>query len=272
MKLCAVKYRGITFFRCDDPGWKGANHGFSTRLGGCSTSVLDSLNLGSNQGDAPENVRENFRRFQQAIGAEPGAPLVKNHQVHTARVRVVTEKDAVPDLALGGDVDADAMVTDCPGLCLTAFSADCLPILFYDPQRKVVAAAHAGWRGTAQGVAGAVVQMMEKQYHCEAADILCAIGPGISSCCFETHEDVPQALIQCLGQSAQSLIHPQENGKFLVDLKGANREILLRSGLRAEHLAISDVCTACRPEWFWSHRVLGSQRGSMAAMIQLATE
>lgn len=272
MDLRPIQRHGVTVFFCDDPQWTGANHGFSTRLGGCSVSPWDHLNLGANRGDTPENVRENFRRFQLAIGAQPNAPLVKNHQVHTARVRTVTVADAITDLALSGDVDADALVTDCPGLCLTAFSADCIPILFYDPMQRVVGAAHAGWRGTAQGIAAATVQVMVEQYHCQPKHILAAIGPGIGPCCFETHSDVPQALTQALDKNAAPFIRSLGNEKFLVDLKGANAEFLLQAGLTPDHLAISDQCTACHPELFWSHRILGNQRGSMAAMIQLQTE
>ena len=272
MDLRSIQRHGVTVFFCDDPQWSGVNHGFSTRLGGCSAPPLDHLNLGANRGDAPENVRENFRRFQLAIGARPDAPLVKNHQVHTARVRTVTFADAITDPALSGDADADGLVSNCPGLCLTAFSADCIPILFYDPVQRVIGAAHAGWRGTAQGIAAATVQVMIEQYHCQSQHILAAIGPGIGPCCFETHSDVPDALTQSLGKSAQSFIRSLENKKFLVDLKGANAEFLLQAGLSADHLAISDQCTACHPELFWSHRILGNQRGSMAAMIQLQTE
>ena len=272
MHLHPIQRHGVTVFFCDSPQWKGANHGFSTRLGGCSAPPLDHLNLGANRGDTPEHVRENFRRFQRAIGAQPDAPLVKNHQAHTARVRTVTFTDAISDLALSGDADADALVTNCPGLCLTTFSADCIPILFYDPIQRVVGAAHAGWRGTTQGIAAATVQTMSGQYHCDPKNILAAIGPGIGSCCFETHSDVPHALTQALGKAAQPFIRSLGKEKFLVDLKGANAEFLLQAGLVADHLAISDQCTACHPELFWSHRILGNQRGSMAAMIQLSTE
>ena len=276
-EACTIDLRrihrdSITFYACDAPEWQGANHGFSTRLGGVSHAPFDSLNLGANRGDLPEYVTENFHRFQRAIGAQPGAPLVKNHQVHGALVRRVTHADAIDDLSLTGSADADALVTDEPGLCLSAFSADCIPILYYDPHRRVVAAAHAGWRGTAQGVAQATVKAMEQYFGCDPSQILCAIGPGISSCCFETHSDVPDALYAALGDEAAKVISPLPNGKFRVDLKKANTLFLLRAGLQQRHLAVSDVCTACHPELFWSHRILGNQRGSMAALIQLSSE
>ena len=111
---------------------------------------------------------------------------------------------------------------------------------------------------------------MVSDYHCCPSDILAAIGPGISSCCFETHQDVPDSLFEHLGSDAEPLIRPlPQSGKYLVDLKRANQIWLFRSGLLREHIAVSDACTACQPDAFWSHRRLGTRRGSMAAMIQL---
>ena len=125
---------GVTFYACGHPLWQQIPHGFSTRLGGVSPAPWDSLNLRASRGDPPENVAENFRRFRAAIGA-PEGPLVKNHQVHGTLVRPVTAADA--DAPESTPVfDADGLVTDVPGVTLTVFSADCLPILFYDPARR----------------------------------------------------------------------------------------------------------------------------------------
>jgi copper oxidase (laccase) domain-containing protein len=123
----------VTFYVCDHPVWAQVPHGFSTRLGGVSPVPWDSLNLGASRGDAAENVAENFRLFRCAIGAAEG-PLVKNHQVHGTLVRSVTAADAELPEAVP-TFDADGLVTDEEGVTLTVFSADCLPILFYDPVR-----------------------------------------------------------------------------------------------------------------------------------------
>ena len=258
---------GVPFFACDHPLWQEVPHGFSTRQGGVSPPPWDSLNLGATRGDEPENVAENFRRFRAAIGAPEGV-LVTNHQVHGTLVRPVTAADAErPDAA--PTVDADGLVTDQPGVTLTVFSADCLPILFYDPVRRCIAAVHAGWRGTAAGIAARAVEVMTGQYGCRAENIRAAIGPGISGCCFETTEDVPEALRFHLGQQAEVCITDHNSGKFHVDLKLANRIWLERSGIRPEHIAVCQACTACDWEDFWSHRLVGKDRGSMAAMICL---
>ncbi len=212
-------------------------------------------------------MAENFRRFRTAVGAERG-PLVKNHQVHGTLVRSVTEADgAAPEEVPG--FDADGLVTDRPGVTLTVFSADCLNILFYDPVRGCVAAVHAGWRGTAMGIAAEAVKAMVERYGCRAGDIRAAIGPGISRCCFETTGDVPEALRANLGSEADACITDHGTGKFHVDLKQANVLWLRRSGVREEHIQVCDACTACDLTTFWSHRRTGTVRGSMAAMICL---
>ena len=260
---------GVSFFACDHPAWEGAAHGFSTRLGGVSPAPFDTLNLGANRGDERANVGENFRRFCAAIGADPGA-LVKNHQIHSDLVRRVTRADIQTDPAAPGVFEADGLVTDQEGVCLTIFSGDCIPILLYDPNRRCVAAAHAGWRGTAAGIAARAAREMISGYGCDPRDILAAIGHGISPCCFETHADVPDGLRAGLGAEAEAFIRPLPGGeKFQVDLKGANRRWLELQGLLPGHIALCPACTACSRDLFWSHRVQGQRRGSMAAMIQL---
>ena len=260
---------GVSFYTCPDPSWRGTAHGFSTRLGGVSPAPWDSLNLGANRGDDPANIRENFNRFCAAVGADANA-LVKNHQVHGTTVRPVTEADILPDSAQAGTFEGDGLVTDRPGVCLTIFSGDCIPILLYDPKRRCAAAVHAGWRGTAAGAATKAVEAMVQGYGCRPEHILAAIGPGIGPCCFETHSDVPDGLRTGLGEDAAPLIRPlPARGKFSVDLKGANARWLERAGLDREHIALCPACTACELDVFWSHRVQGNTRGSMAAMIQL---
>lgn len=267
MVITLREKNGVPFYACD--GFSGAAHGFSTRAGGVSPPPWDSLNLGAGRGDPGENVAENYRRFCAAVGADPDA-LVKNCQVHSTRIRPVTRADILSAPDEPGIAEADALVTDESGVCLTIFSGDCVPVLLYDPKRRVAAAAHAGWRGSAGDVAGEAVRVMEEDYGCDPADVLAAIGPGIAPCCFETHIDVPEALRRALGADAEDYIRPlAAEGKFSVDLKGVNARWLRRAGVRREHIAVCPACTACDPDRFWSHRRMGSRRGSMAAVIQL---
>ena len=267
MEITRRSVRGVSFYACS--GWEGAAHGFSTRLGGVSPPPWDSLNLGVSLGDKPDNVRENFVRFCAAVGTDAGA-LVKNHQVHGDVIRRVTRADILPDAAAPGDFDGDGLVTGVPGVCLTVFSGDCIPVLLYDPVRQCAAAVHAGWRGTAIGASARAAEVMAREYGCRPEHILAAVGPGIGPCCFETHGDVPDGLRSGLGEDAAPFIRPlSREGKFSVDLKGANARWLERAGLRPEHIALCPACTACDLSTFWSHRVQGTRRGSMAAVIQL---
>ncbi|NCB62813.1 MAG: peptidoglycan editing factor PgeF [Clostridia bacterium] len=255
----------VPFLACDGIT---VPHGFSTRLGGVSEGIWESMNLGSTRGDEPEHVRENYRRFCAAIGADV-TKIAMSNQIHGDVVRTVTLADVKKDLYDSEGYEVDGLVTDIPGVALTIFNADCLPILFHDPVRKVVAAAHAGWRGTALGIAERAVEKMCQYYGSYPGDIVAAIGPGISRCCFETHAEVPEAMLAALGDEALPYIDELGDGKFKVDLKGLNALRLTRAGVLREHLAAAGDCTMCRTDKYWSHRATQGKRGSMAAMICL---
>ena len=269
MKILEREQNGVIYRICDgflEAG--GVAHGFSTRLGGASEGMWESLNLGTTRGDDPDRVRENYRRFCAAIGADAGSIAMSN-QVHGDVVRAVTTADVKGDIYDPEGYEADGLVTDVPRVVLTVFSADCIPILLYDPVRRVVAAVHAGWRGTALGIGARAVEKMRDCYGCRPEHILAAIGPGISACCFETHADVPQAMERALGLEAQNYCQKVSKDKFKVDLKGLNALHLIRSGVDMRHTAMDLDCTACHPQKYWSHRATQGRRGSQAAMIQL---
>ncbi|MEG2679838.1 MAG: peptidoglycan editing factor PgeF, partial [Oscillospiraceae bacterium] len=219
------------------------------------------------RGDLPENVRENYRRFCGAIGTN-FSKIVMSNQIHGCHIRRVTEQDVKADIYDVEGYEADGLITDVPGICLTIFAADCLPILLCDPSKKIACAVHAGWRGTAGGIAAKAVQKM-REMGSKTEDILAAIGPGIDRCCFETHSDVPDAMLSLMGATAKPFIEPLIGGKFHVDLKGMNRALLLEAGLTPEHVATAADCTCCLPEKYWSHRYTEGVRGSQVAMLQL---
>ncbi len=240
-----------------------AAHAFTTRLGGVSRDYLESLNLGAHRGDDPKNVAENYRLLGQALGFSI-PQLVLTNQVHGDTVRVVTKSDAKNSVSNRDYPECDGLVTNDPGVALMVFSADCTPILFYDPVTGAVGAAHAGWRGTALKIAATVVETMVSAFGCDPKNICAAIGPNIGSCCFETDNDVPDAMLEAFGSEANAFITPK-NGKFFVDLKGLNALSLRQAGV--ENIEISTHCTACRPDLFWSHRVTRGHRGSQGAVI-----
>lgn len=168
-------------------------HGFSTRKGGVSPTPWDSLNLDDRRGDDLANVQENFRRLCTALDTDVQRAVL-SRQVHRSDVRRVTAVDCGKGLWQPQDYDsADALVTDVPGIPLIVFSADCNVLLLHDPVRRSSGAAHAGWRGTAAGIAAETVRVMAEDYGCDPADLRAAIGPAIGPCCFETDGDVPEA-------------------------------------------------------------------------------
>lgn len=259
---------GVVFFQSELLAQAGAAHGFSTRLGGVSKGIFSSLNLGHARGDDREAVLENYRRFCAATGTDVER-LVFTKQVHKDDIQVVTAEDAGKGLYRPRGWEVDGLVTDTPGLPLVIFSADCLPVLLYDPVRRAIGACHCGWRGTALGIAKKTAETLCREFGSDPKDILAAIGPGISRCCFETHRDVPDAMLAALGEAARPAIDELGGGKFKVDCKAINRTWLLQAGLSPEHIEISDQCTCCHPDLFWSHRKVGQARGSLAAVIQL---
>ena len=152
----------------------GAVHGFSTRKGGVSQGIFASLNLGLTRGDDPEHVRENYRRFLSAVGTMDKTTFAMCNQVHGDTVRAITTADVKSDLYGKLHYEADGMMTAIPGVALVVFSADCIPVLLYDPVRRVIAALHSGWRGTAAGIVTRAVERMEEVYGCRPENILAA--------------------------------------------------------------------------------------------------
>ena len=246
----------------------GIAHGFSTRLGGVSKPPFDSLDLGYNRGDDPARVAENYRRFCAAIGADHSR-VVKSRQVHTDGIRTVTEADLGVGLCDPAPYEADGLVTNVPGLCLTVFTADCVPVLLYDPAARCAAAVHSGWRSTAMAIAPKAVQVMSDRFGSRPEHIIAAIGPSIGGGCFQTQKEVPDAMLETYGHMAAPYIRPDGPDHFRADLRGIIAKSLQTAGLSPDHIDVSDHCTACRPDLFWSHRLIGNARGSMAAMIQL---
>ena len=242
-----------------------SRHGFSTRYGGVSTGFLASLNLGVNRGDNAACVNENYRRFGQAIGFDP-AHAVLSKQVHRDDIRIVTREDWGAGLLRPNGYEADGLITNVPDTALMVFSADCGTVLLEDPVTGAVGACHAGWRGTALGIAEKTAREMIRVYGCRAEDLRAALGPCISLCCFETDANVPDAMRAALGRDAEPGI-TFNGSKYHVDMKYMNRVFLLRAGLREEQIDASPLCTACDPETFWSYRRAGDDRGSLAAVI-----
>ena len=246
----------------------GVRHGFSTRRGGVSPTPWDTLNLGVGRGDTPENVWENYRRFCGCVGVEMGRTVLSK-QVHRDDVRLCIAADAGKGLVRERDYEADALITNQRDLPLVVFSADCGILLLHDPAAGCVGAVHAGWRGCAAGIVEKTVREMVRLLGARPERILAAVGPCIGQCCFETDDDVPEAMrSSALGQEAEPYLE-RRGEKWHVDLAGLNRQWLLYAGVTPDHIDVCGLCTACRPDLFWSHRKMGEARGAQVALISL---
>lgn len=244
-------------------------HGFSTRLGGVSPAPWDSLNLRPGMEDGRDAMLENYRRFCAAAGLDMERTVLSK-QVHETAVRACTAADAGKGLFRDRDYSADALVTNEPGLTLFVFSADCGTVLLHDPVTGAVGAVHAGWRGCAGGIVEKAVRELGRLYGARPERLRAALGPCIGQCCFETGGDVPEAMTAALGEAAEPFLE-KRGPKWHVDLEGLNRLWLLRAGLPPENIEASGLCTACRPDLFWSHRKMGEARGVQCAAITAGT-
>ncbi len=242
-------------------------HAFSTRLGGVSTGDFATMNLSFGRGDPDENVLENYRRFCTAAGFDFQS-LTASAQDHHTYVRCITEKEKGIGITKPRDMQSvDGLVTNQKGITLVTYYADCTPLFFADPVKKVVALAHAGWRGTAGGIGKQAIATMQSKYGCNPADIIAAVGPAIGSCCYEVDEDCCRYFLAMEALDTARFVFPKGGGKYMLDLLEANRQILLKAGVMQAHITVSDVCTCCNSQLLWSHRATHGKRGGMAAFI-----
>lgn len=238
-------------------------HGFTTRYGGVSQGHLGAMNIGMHRGDSFQNVLKNYEILGSAIGFTP-EKCVLTKQTHTDIVRLVTDQDAGTGLLRPEFDPCDGLVTNTPGLALVVFTADCTPVLLHDPVTGAVGAVHAGWKGTAQDITGKAVEAMQRHFGAEPQNIRAAIGPNIGQCCFETDRDVPEALLQTYGEAVRPFIQPVKE-KYFIDLKAVNAYALQRMGVC--RIEISEECTRCDTDRFWSARYHKNDRGSLGAII-----
>lgn len=256
---------GVITLKCRAlDGVPGLRHGFSTRHGGVSEGYLASMSFSYDR-EPEEKVDENFRRFSEANGL-PFDSLVLTHQTHTARVATVDEpfKNQGRHRKLR---ETDGLVTATPGLGLVCFTADCVPVLLADPEKGIVGAVHAGWRGTVQGIAAEAVRRMA-ELGAEPERIIAAIGPSIGPCCFEVGPEVQAEFTRLFGKKLP-IVPSHREGHTMVDLWQANEWILLEAGLVKEHIYPSKICTVCNNSDFYSHRYTKGMRGSLIGAIAM---
>jgi YfiH family protein len=270
--------------------------GFSTRRGGlshayCGAGEPGELNLGFTASDERETVEGNRRLFVKAVSGRAVTPLVTLRQIHSNLVVKAERKDARRDLLRQGD----GLMTDQPGLLLGIQTADCIPVLVADRKRRVVAAFHAGWRGTAARIVESGIGRMRLEYGCKPENLIAAIGPGIGACCYAVGEEMLTAFesqfaygrelfrevydsdpirkkypMLFLTQRAPG--HSPIGPNLHLDLIEANRRQLLDAGLKESAIQSMGGCTCCQPELFFSHRSSQGYAGRMLSVIGIRPE
>ena len=245
-------------------------HFVSTRTGGQSNAPYDSLNLGYHVGDNPEHVLENRKRLALAVGI-PLSCFTLAKQIHSGTVAVVSEamrgrgstkyEEAIET--------TDAMVTDVPGICLVILVADCVPMLFFDPVKKVIGVAHAGWKGTLQSIALHTVGAMENGFGSSPHNIIVGMGPSIGPCCYEVGPEVISHVKSAFSPSKEYLVKESKDGKGYLDLWRANLDQLLRAGIQRKNIEMAMKCTCHNPDLFFSYRHQKGGTGRFGAGISI---
>lgn len=256
----------------------GLTAGFTTRDGGVSSGGMASLNCALHVNDRPEDVITNRRRLAEAVGL-PFEAWTCGEQVHGSRVAVITREDAGRGRDRREDAvqAVDALITGEKGILLTSFYADCVPLYFYDPVRSAAGLAHAGWKGTVQGIAAVTVKAMHDAFGSRPEDMLAAIGPSIGLCCYEVDGQVidqvaamPELqLLLAASEAEHRWFRRQPNLKYKLNLQQINRELLIYAGILPTHIEITEWCTSCEPLLLYSHRRDHGMTGRMASWIAM---
>ncbi len=250
--------------------YKEIYHFISTRIGGFSSPPYNSLNLGFHVKDNPEMVLKNREQLALTLGI-PSCNFTVSKQIHDCNVRIVTE-----DLRGSGSFhyqtainEADAMVTDIPDVCLMVLQADCVPILFFDSKKKVIGIAHAGWRGTVRFIAQNTIRVLREKYRSSSSDILVGIGPSIGPCCYEVGTETFEQIKKAFHNGRGYIYQETSDDKGYFDLREANKMQLIQMGIPEKNIEISQVCTCCNHNLFFSYRHQHGETGRFGAGIML---
>jgi YfiH family protein len=230
-------------------------HGFCGRRGGLSRGGFTALNLSSRVGDEPRRVRENWQRLGSAV---PGVRFLTMQQQHGAEIALVDESVLQPP-------PGDALVTQSAGLALCVLTADCVPILLVAPERRVIAAVHAGWRGTLLGIAQRAVVKMHDRFGVRPSGVRAALGPAIDGCCYEVERHLTDEIERCWGAMSDAIT--PRGAKSRLDLRRANAAILAAAGVPRAHIARVGPCTRCTAAEYFSYRGAAGNTGRQASFI-----
>ena len=247
-------------------------HAFTTRMGGVSTGDCTSMNLSFTRGDDEAAVRENYRRIAAALGTD-AKQFVCSDQTHTTNVRRVTKADAGKGVVIPKDyTDVDGLITNEPGIVLSTFYADCVPLYFVDPVHRAIGLSHSGWRGTVNKMGQVTIEAMKREFGSKPEELYCAIGPSICQDCYEISRDVAEEFMKAFPKHVNDILIQKSEEKFQLDLWKANEIVMLESGGLPEHLAVTNICTCCNPTELFSHRASKGKRGNLAAFLMIKKE
>lgn len=266
---------GVTFLTFPLLEKEGIVHGFSTKLGGVSTGDCASMNLSFQRGDNPEAVMENHRRLAKAVGYDC-RNVVFSDQVHETEMRRVYAEDAGKGIFVKSDIrGVDGLITNDKNVVLMTFFADCVPLFFYDKEKRAIGASHSGWRGTVKRMGEQTVKAMAHEFDSRPEDILAVIGPSICRDCYEVGQDVADAVYRAFDKKWHGqILFPDDatdgaERKYHLDLWRANEIILREAGIPEENIGVSGLCTCCHSDLLFSHRATGGKRGNLAGVISL---
>lgn len=253
-------------------------HCFTTRIGGVSEGIFGTMNLSFTRGDDKSAVEENYRRLAEAMEVDY-ENFVFTDQTHTVNVRKVSMADAGKGLVRERDYqDVDGLITNEPGLVLSTFFADCVPLYFVDPVHRAIGMSHSGWRGTVARMGKVTLEAMQREYGTKPEDVICAIGPSICQDCYEVSWDVAEEFAKEFSGHEQEIlmespkneaIQEQADKKYQLNLWRANEIVLLEAGVKKEHIAVTDICTCCNPDVLFSHRASHGKRGNLGGFLCL---
>lgn len=258
-KLRLIERNNISFFSL--PLWEKVHtcgHGFSSRL---------AFDLGFKGGEKPSIIAENRRRFLAIWGKEIG-DLYSGEQVHGNRVAVIGRKEISANKRILPATDA--LITAEQGAVLGALCADCLLVFFLELSIPVVGIAHAGWRGTCSGIVFRSVRLMQEKFSADPQKIQALMSPCIGPCCYEVGDEVVESCYASPWMEEMVLSPGSRAGRFYFDLQASNRNILIKAGLKPDHIFSNDFCTKCDSRLFYSYRGAGGNiTGSHMGIIFL---
>ncbi len=243
-------------------------HCFSTKFGGVSEGFYESMNLAFRE-DKKENVIKNYEIICNSIGIDY-KNVVFSSQIHQDKVYKVTKNDIGKGLLKESDIKGyDALITNEKDIALVTFYADCVSIFIVDPINKAIGMAHSGWRGTVKEIGAKTIKEMTKQYGSNPKDLIVGIGPSIERCCFQVGEDVVSVFKKDLPFSEKYIFNDTVKDKYKIDLQGIIKQTIINAGVLEKNIELSNLCTMCNSDIFFSHRVMGNDRGSLAGIISL---